>query len=116
MNWVSFGKAAHDLVIRMQKIDNDNYPEVLGSKFQNKLLEVVDSRWGTRVFKILEQNFANRKKPGCEKGTPVDCARTVATDALKKKLKEKMLVTSSQGLGVGGGTLDACESRGRITV
>ncbi|GAB2236049.1 hypothetical protein Droror1_Dr00027779, partial [Drosera rotundifolia] len=49
-------------------------------------------------------NFANRKKPSCEKGSPVNCARTVATDALKKKLKEKMLVTSRQGLGVGGGT------------
>ncbi|KAJ0450071.1 putative CRAL-TRIO lipid binding domain-containing protein [Helianthus annuus] len=29
MNWMSFGKVAHDLVMRMQKIDADNYPEVL---------------------------------------------------------------------------------------
>jgi hypothetical protein len=28
-NWVSFGKVAHDLVMRMQKIDGDNYPEVV---------------------------------------------------------------------------------------
>lgn len=28
-NWVSFGKLAHDLVMRMQKIDGDNYPEVV---------------------------------------------------------------------------------------
>lgn len=28
-NWVSFGKVAHDLVMRIQKIDGDNYPEVL---------------------------------------------------------------------------------------
>ncbi|PQQ08035.1 phosphatidylinositol/phosphatidylcholine transfer protein SFH9 isoform X2 [Prunus yedoensis var. nudiflora] len=43
LNWVSFGKVAHDLVMRMQKIDGDNYPEVLGNKFRSKLLEVIDS-------------------------------------------------------------------------
>ncbi|KAJ4847591.1 hypothetical protein Tsubulata_013910 [Turnera subulata] len=43
LNWMSFGKVAHDLVMRMQKIDGDNYPEVLGSKFQHKLLEIIDS-------------------------------------------------------------------------
>ena len=30
-NWVSFGKVAHDLVMRIQKIDGDNYPEVVSS-------------------------------------------------------------------------------------
>ncbi|KAK8588441.1 hypothetical protein V6N12_022882 [Hibiscus sabdariffa] len=66
-----FGKVAHDLVMRMQKIDGDNYPElvlevdsnycgntakgyldpnttakihVTGNKFHNKLLEIIDPR------------------------------------------------------------------------
>ena len=28
-NWVSFGKVAPDLVMHMQRIDGDNYPEVV---------------------------------------------------------------------------------------
>ncbi|KAL2957491.1 hypothetical protein AAZX31_18G152700 [Glycine max] len=63
VNWVSFSKVAHDLVMRMQKIDGDNYPETLnqmfivnagsgfkllwntakGNKFQSRLLQIIDT-------------------------------------------------------------------------
>ncbi|XP_042040865.1 phosphatidylinositol/phosphatidylcholine transfer protein SFH9-like isoform X2 [Salvia splendens] len=77
LNWMSFGKIARDLVMRMQRIDSSNYPEtlhqmfivnagggfkcvwnsakcfidqrtiakihVLGTKFQDRLLEVIDA-------------------------------------------------------------------------
>ncbi|XP_073138519.1 phosphatidylinositol/phosphatidylcholine transfer protein SFH9 isoform X2 [Henckelia pumila] len=33
LNWMSFGKVAHDLVLRMQKIDGNNYPETLHIMF-----------------------------------------------------------------------------------
>ncbi|URE20852.1 CRAL/TRIO domain [Musa troglodytarum] len=42
----NFSKTARDLLLKMQKIDGDYYPEVLGTKFHGTLLEVIDSREG----------------------------------------------------------------------
>ncbi|CAL5401223.1 unnamed protein product [Camellia sinensis] len=95
-NWMNFGKVAHDLVMRMQKIDGDNYPEmlhqiyivnagsgfkliwntaksfldsrttakirVLGNKFQNKLLEVIDS---SQLPDFLGGTYKCPNKGGC---------------------------------------------------
>ncbi|RVW66441.1 putative syntaxin-131 [Vitis vinifera] len=40
---------------------------------------------------INRDNLANRKKPGCEKGTGVDRSRTNMTNALTKKFKDLMI-------------------------
>ncbi|KAG0481814.1 hypothetical protein HPP92_009898 [Vanilla planifolia] len=44
----------------------------------------------TKLQEIDLDNFENRKKPGCEKGTAVDRSRTAMTVSLKKKLREKV--------------------------
>lgn len=96
MNWMSFGKVAHDLLIRMQKVDGDNYPEtlhqmfivnagngfkfvwntvkgfldprttskihVLGNKYQNKLLEVIDK---SQLPDFLGGNCSCPNEGGC---------------------------------------------------
>ncbi|XP_071721262.1 phosphatidylinositol/phosphatidylcholine transfer protein SFH9 [Rutidosis leptorrhynchoides] len=96
MHWMSFGKVATDLLIRMQKIDGDNYPEtlhqmyivnaghafklvwntvkgfldprttskihVLGNKYQNKLLEIIDS---SQLPDFLGGNCSCPNEGGC---------------------------------------------------
>ncbi|XP_030459608.1 syntaxin-132-like [Syzygium oleosum] len=44
----------------------------------------------TKLEAINKENLANRKKPGCEKGTGVDRSRMNMTNALTKKFKELM--------------------------
>ncbi|KAK1268764.1 hypothetical protein QJS04_geneDACA013778 [Acorus gramineus] len=39
----SYNKSVAELLTIMQKIDGNYYPEVLGTKYQSKLLEVIDS-------------------------------------------------------------------------
>lgn len=43
-----------------------------------------------KLESVDADNVANRKKPGCEKGTSVDRSRMTMTTTLKKKLKDRM--------------------------
>lgn len=43
-----------------------------------------------KIESLDADNVANRKKPGCEKGTSVDRSRMSMTATLKKKLKDRM--------------------------
>ncbi|XP_041989466.1 phosphatidylinositol/phosphatidylcholine transfer protein SFH9-like [Salvia splendens] len=96
LNWMSFGKVAHELVTRMQRIDGNNYPEtlhhmyivnagggfkflwngakglldprttmkitVLGTKYQDKLLEVIDA---SKLPDFLGGSCSCRNQGGC---------------------------------------------------
>ncbi|GAB2282061.1 hypothetical protein Dimus_016618 [Dionaea muscipula] len=129
MNWMSFGKAANDLVLRMQKIDGDNYPEtlhqmfivnassgfkllwntvkgfldpkttskihVLGNKFQNKLLEVVDP---SQLPAFLGGNCSCLDEGGClrsEKGPWKDPTMMKLVHA-QQAMYLKRLISSSE--------------------
>ncbi|KAK1327062.1 Bifunctional nuclease 2 [Acorus calamus] len=43
VSFKNYSKTARDLMMRLQKIDGDNYPEVLGAKYQSKLLEIINA-------------------------------------------------------------------------
>ncbi|XP_057964857.1 phosphatidylinositol/phosphatidylcholine transfer protein SFH9 isoform X2 [Malania oleifera] len=140
VNWISFGKIAHDIVMRMQKIDGDNYPEtlhqmfivnaghgfkllwntakgfldpkttakihVLGNKFRNKLLEVIDSNQlpdflgGTCSCPVeggcLRSDKGPWNDPGIMKlvhtGKPM-CLRKITSSADTDNLKVKLLAS-----------------------
>ncbi|KAG4192441.1 hypothetical protein ERO13_A07G156800v2 [Gossypium hirsutum] len=70
LNWMSFGKVAHDLVMRMQKIDGDNYPESLhqmyivnaGNGFKllwNTAKSFLDPRTTAKI-QVLGNKFHNK--------------------------------------------------------
>ncbi|EPS68959.1 hypothetical protein M569_05808, partial [Genlisea aurea] len=70
LNWMTFGKVAHDLVMRMQKIDGNNYPETLHQMFIVNAGNGFRRLWGwakglldpktTSKINVLDSDFQNK--------------------------------------------------------
>ncbi|WOL11355.1 phosphatidylinositol/phosphatidylcholine transfer protein SFH9-like [Canna indica] len=69
VNWMSVGKLARDIVLRIQKIDSDNYPEILyklfivnaGSGFRllwNTIKGLIDPRTSAKIV-VLGDTYQN---------------------------------------------------------
>ncbi|XP_074555627.1 phosphatidylinositol/phosphatidylcholine transfer protein SFH9-like [Curcuma longa] len=69
VNWISVGKLARDVVVQIQKIDTDNYPEILyklfvinaGSGFRllwNTIKGLIDPRTAAKIV-VLGERYQN---------------------------------------------------------
>ncbi|KAI7727099.1 hypothetical protein M8C21_021034, partial [Ambrosia artemisiifolia] len=58
----SMNKASRELIQSLQSIDGNNYPEVLGTKYQSKLLEIIDA---SELPEFLGGTCTCTNKGGC---------------------------------------------------